>query len=121
MSDEQGSAIDRATLDELLDAVGGDWSFVSELVEAFRTDAPAQVATMREGLDAADAAGVATAAHTLKSSSASLGAARLSAHCARLEAAGRRSELADAEAAVTAIEAALDEALAELDHIVTQA
>ena len=41
MSDQEGSAIDRATIDELVDAVGGDRSFVTELVEAFRTDAPA--------------------------------------------------------------------------------
>lgn len=121
MSDQDGSAIDRATLDELLDAVGGDWTFVAELVDAFRTDAPAQVAAMRAGLDAADAAGLAAAAHTLKSSSASLGATRLSARCAELEVAGRRGELAGAAASVSVIEPALDEALAELDRMVAQA
>ena len=96
MSDQQGSAIDRATLARLLEAVGGEWSFVAELVDAFRTEAPAQVAAMREGLDAHDAAGLAAAAHTLKSSSASLGANGLSEYARQLEFMGREDDLKDA-------------------------
>jgi HPt (histidine-containing phosphotransfer) domain-containing protein len=69
----------------LLESVGGDAAFVAELTDAFATDAARLVACMRAAAEAGVAADVAQAVHQLRSSSASLGAARLPALCSDLE------------------------------------
>ena len=53
---------------------------------------------MRNALADSDAAALADVAHTLKSSSASLGAERLASLCRRLEKAGREERLDDGTA-----------------------
>jgi HPt (histidine-containing phosphotransfer) domain-containing protein len=81
--------LDDTVLDELRGATGGDEEFIVDLVETYVEEGAANL----DGLVAAAAAGDADAivrpAHTLKSSSASLGAMRLSAIARAVEEAGR--------------------------------
>jgi len=81
--------LDHGVLADLRAATGDDDAFVIELVEAYVTEG----ATNLEGILAAAAAGdpaaIVRPAHTLKSSSASLGAMRLAAICRAIEEAGR--------------------------------
>ena len=91
--------LDQAVLDELREATGGDEAFIVELVETYIAEGAVNLEGMVAAAEAGDAAAIVRPAHTLKSSSASLGAMRLSAMCRTIEEAGRetRSEgLADA-------------------------
>lgn len=81
--------IDPDVIDALLDAVDGDREFLAELIETWLDDAPRQLALLEAAATEGDASGVVTPAHTLKSTSASLGAmevaelARIMEHDAR--------------------------------------
>jgi HPt (histidine-containing phosphotransfer) domain-containing protein len=77
--------IDAATLDELLATLGGDGAFLAELIATYLADSPPLVDAMRAAAAAGDAAALRRAAHTLKSTSASLGALRLSGVCREVE------------------------------------
>lgn len=56
-----------------LDRIGGD-EFVVEMIELFLEHAPGRIAAVRSALDAGDLPAVRQAAHSLKSTAASLGA-----------------------------------------------
>jgi histidine phosphotransfer protein HptB len=113
--------LDQSVLDELLETTGGDADFVRDLVETYLADAPAQL----EGIDAAitanDADALVRPAHTLKSSSVTLGAMRLGEISRTLEMTGRtgaldataREDAATAHAEWTSAQQALDAWLAE--------
>ena len=103
--------LDESVLAELMDSTGNDMEFVRDLVETYLAEAPAQVEGIAVAVAGADAAALVRPAHTLKSSSATMGAMRLSAVARRLEMAGRSGELdattaADAETVRTECEAA---------------
>lgn len=93
MSAPDSTALDRAVLDELLASVGHDRDFVRQLIDAYVTDSAELVAAVEAAVAADDAAALVRPAHTLKSSSATVGAARLSALARELEAAGRAGDL----------------------------
>jgi HPt (histidine-containing phosphotransfer) domain-containing protein len=80
-------------MDELLTSVGGDRAFVAELIDAYLADAPIQLGAIDEAAAAADAYAMVRPAHTLKSSSATLGLLRLAAAARELEMAGRSGAL----------------------------
>jgi CheY-like chemotaxis protein/HPt (histidine-containing phosphotransfer) domain-containing protein len=82
----------------LADLGGGDQAIVVELIDIFLADTPQILTEMREGIATGGADAVHRAAHTLKSSSASLGAQSLAANCGELEmlaGAGRLDEATD--------------------------
>jgi HPt (histidine-containing phosphotransfer) domain-containing protein len=91
--------LDQRALDELRQ-LGGD-EFLSELVDTFLADAPAQLAA----LHTTDAVDVRRAAHTLKSNGATFGAAQLSELCRELEEQAKRGDLAGASDLASRIEA----------------
>jgi HPt (histidine-containing phosphotransfer) domain-containing protein len=98
--------LDDAVVAELLESTGGDEAFVRDLVSTYVEEASGHLDAMHDAVAAVDATLVVRPAHTLKSSSAAIGAMRLSAICRDIEAAGRdgRSDgIADAvdEAAAT--------------------
>ena len=66
-----------------------------EIVELFLQDAPRHVAAILEAAEETDASALERAAHTLKSTSAQMGAEALSALCKELEAAGRSGDVDD--------------------------
>ena len=61
----------------------------------YLAELPARVGAIHEAVGAADAPGLAAAAHTLKSTSGLVGATRLTEICADLEAAGRSGKAAE--------------------------
>ncbi len=67
---------------------------VTELIDNFLTTAGERMATIREALEQADSTALQTAAHSLKGSSGTLGAAGMAAICGDLEARGRDGDLA---------------------------
>jgi HPt (histidine-containing phosphotransfer) domain-containing protein len=101
-----------AILAELSASVQGDRAFVVELINAYLADGPAHVDAIEAAVAADDAAALVRPAHTLKSSSATVGAQRLAAVSRDLEMAGRSGSVgaalaatvrADWEAAVAAL------------------
>ena len=99
----------------MMAATGDDIGFVRELVETYLADTPVQLDAMAAAVEADDAAALVRPAHTVKSSSASLGAMRLSMRARDLEAAGRSGELGPADRA--GLEASRSEWLAAADAI----
>lgn len=76
MSDSD--VLDVEVVRALLDSLGGDKEFLDELMETFVTDAASLFADLRKGIAESDVETVRRASHTLKSTSASLGAMKLS-------------------------------------------
>jgi HPt (histidine-containing phosphotransfer) domain-containing protein len=95
MEERELPVLDEGVLDELAESVGGDRDFVVELIDTYLTDAAQHVAEVEAAIGGSDATGLVRPAHTLKSSSATLGAARLAATARRLEMAGRAEALGD--------------------------
>jgi len=85
--------IDLAAFAELLETVGGDRDFLAELVETYRADCPLLFAELRAAVAAGDSPAARRAAHTLKSTSASMGALGLAAQCREIEAAAAAGDL----------------------------
>ena len=89
MTHDGAPLLDHAVLDELRDATGGDEAFIADLVETYVSEGAANLEGMIAAAEAGDPAAIVLPAHTLKSSSASLGAMRLSDICRGIEEAGR--------------------------------
>ena len=97
---------------------GGRSKLLSRVANAFGTSVARLLPQMRTALAASDLSAIRHVAHTLKSSSASIGAVKLSQLCADIEAmsrAGSSEGLADAIAAfdseITVVQGALDRIL----------
>jgi signal transduction histidine kinase/CheY-like chemotaxis protein/HPt (histidine-containing phosphotransfer) domain-containing protein len=90
-----------ATLREL--QIGGEPDLLCSLIELYLAETPPLLSTMREGLRAGDVEPVREAAHTLKSTSGSLGAGRMAALCVQLEGCLRRGSLGESEALVAGL------------------
>ena len=96
--------IDLSALQNLLDTVGGDWSFLAELAEEYFNNTPRLLEEIKSGLAASDAALVRRAAHSLKSNSASFGAMALSELCKQVEYAARDGNLGGLSESLARIE-----------------
>lgn len=97
---------------------GGQSKLLARIVDAFSTSVARLLPQINKALEAGDLAAIHHVAHTLKSSSASIGAIKLSRLCADIEAVsrtGRSDGLADAIAAfnteVGAVQGALNSML----------
>jgi HPt (histidine-containing phosphotransfer) domain-containing protein len=95
---EQQDAINRATLDELLETTGGDPAFLAELIDTYFEDSATLLPAMREALAAGSTEQLRRAAHSLKSNSASFGAQELAIRCRALEEQSQAGALGDAAA-----------------------
>jgi len=85
------SILDRTALEGLRALETSDNpNLVSRIIEAYMTDTPKLIDKMKHALEASDMMEVAKAAHTLKSSSANVGALELSDRCKQLESAAKR-------------------------------
>lgn len=83
---ETPDAVDLAVLASLEGAqVEGEPDIVVELMELYLEDASGKLAAMREGLTEKGGGSVGRLAHSLKGSSANLGARRVAALCEELE------------------------------------
>jgi HPt (histidine-containing phosphotransfer) domain-containing protein len=95
---DSAPSLDASVLDTLRTfEVGGDSGLVSRLVAAFLQSSGQLFDAAQRAQDAQDAEAMARAMHTLKSSSAQLGARKLSLLCKDLEARGRSGSLDGAE------------------------
>jgi HPt (histidine-containing phosphotransfer) domain-containing protein len=85
--------LDQSVLSELQETTGDDPDFVRDLVETYLADVPLQLKGIDEAIAANDAEALVRPAHTLKSSSVTLGALRLGEVSRTLEVAGRSGTL----------------------------
>jgi PAS domain S-box-containing protein len=86
--------LDDASIAMLRDPdLGGEPEFLVEVVEAFLSDTPPRIETIKATLASGDGDGLGRAAHSLKGSSGNFGAARLQALCADIERLGRAGQL----------------------------
>lgn len=99
--------LDAAALDVIraLDDEGGD-GLLREILAAYFASCPGLLAQLEEGLAASNAEKVRIATHTLKSSSANLGALQLSALCKEAESAARQGDLLAVQALSSSIQKA---------------
>lgn len=81
--------LDDAVIAELRESTGGDMDFVRELVEAYIDEGRGYLEAMVAAAAAGDAEAMLRPAHTLKSSSATMGAMRLAGLCRAIEEAAR--------------------------------
>jgi len=118
MSEPLPAAINLQAIDDLraLSPDDGD-AFVREVAGIYLEDAPLRLNEIEKSLAAGDAAALARAAHTLKGSSANLGAAPLRALANRLEQLGRRGEIATAAPLVAEAQAEFARVRTELTRL----
>jgi signal transduction histidine kinase/CheY-like chemotaxis protein len=117
------SAANKVTLDNsALDAVrqldpDGSDRLLSRLIALYRDDSSQLLADIDNGLKAGDAEAVARAAHTLKSSSANLGATNVAAIARQIETSARGGDIAGLAGSVTNLKAQRTVALSELEAL----
>jgi HPt (histidine-containing phosphotransfer) domain-containing protein len=87
---------------EWVDEYGED--FLVELIDVYLQDTPNRVTQLRQALDGGDRDSFVREAHTLKSSSANVGAMGLSALAKEMESAGRSGKIARVASEVTRFE-----------------
>ena len=98
-------ALNRAALENLLAATGGDPAFLSELIDTYFEQSATLLPTLRDAVSTGSAEQLRRAAHTLKSNSASLGAEDLAVLCRELEEQGRAGALGGAAERLAQVEA----------------
>ena len=113
--------LDQATFAGLLDSLGGDVDFLSELIEAYFASSPDLFASMRQAIATGEAPALQRAAHSLKTGSAGFGALAFAAQCKEMEDLGKARALAEAEAKYGALEAAYADVAAAMQAMVESA
>lgn len=88
---------DRRRVERLRTSLGSA-AIVDELIDLFISELPQQVAAVCEAASNGDAAGLAFAAHRLRSGSGNFGTRRLDAVCEHIEELGRAGALVEAAA-----------------------
>jgi len=112
VTESNPQVLNEAVLEELEASVQGDRAFIVDLVETYLADGASHVVDVVAAMTAADASALVRPAHTLKSSSATVGAERLAAMARRLEAAGRSGIIeADLGDEAARLDVAWDEAV----------
>ncbi len=106
------TVLDRESLEALREILEGEFL---DLIQAFLTDAPKRIEAMNQAWQAGDVSALEHASHTLKGSSANIGAPKLAELCGILCNQCRQDQLSDPEAQLAAIEAALAELKLELE------
>jgi len=99
----------------------GKPDLLERIVELFKSETPKAIAAMQAGLDESDLLSVRNAAHTLKSSSAYVGARQLSERCRDLESAAREDNFPACFALCDGIEDLFDASCADLQQVMAKA
>jgi two-component system sensor histidine kinase/response regulator len=110
----QDPSVDAA---ELLERVDGDFGFITELAEIFRTDYPRHLHTAREALCHQDSSAVEKASHALKGALVNLAAGPASRIAQDLEANARSGDLSQAGAALQQLEEELKRVMIQLETL----
>ncbi len=112
------TVLDLDTLQRLQDlSRPGKPEVLKKLITTYLTDSGPLQATMREAVNRGDATLLRDTAHSLKGSSAALGAIPLAEHCRALEALGREQQLALAVTSLAALESSYASTRAALTAI----
>jgi len=98
-----------------IDEYGED--FLVELIDVYLNDTPNRLRQLRQAFDGDDTANFVREAHTLKSSSANLGAMGLSALAKEMEFAGRNGEIEKMATEVNHLEEAFAQVKAVLETV----
>ena len=85
--------LDRGALHNLLEVLGGEFSYLVEVIDSFLEDAPKLLAELGDAVSKGDIATVRRLAHSLKSNSADFGAGALNKLCFQLEERARSGSL----------------------------
>ena len=112
--------VDRRVLDQLRADLGSDGA-LREVILEFLDKSPAMVAALHDAAARGDASGIRGSAHTIKGSSATLGALTLADQCAEVERLGGAGSVQQAAARVAAIEAMYTAVTAALKAQVAEA
>jgi CheY-like chemotaxis protein len=115
-----GSVLDKQALQRLqeLDPKGEN-NLLERVFKAFETSVARLMPQLQESLRAGDHAGVRHVAHTLKSSTASIGASRLSQQCAEIESMIRRDDTTALDSRVQAMCAEVEVVLQEVRRLMS--
>jgi CheY-like chemotaxis protein/HPt (histidine-containing phosphotransfer) domain-containing protein len=117
VGEPSAAVLDPKALDRLQGMVSGDPEFLAELIDTFLEDTPQLLADMGRAVDAGDAAGLALAAHSLKSNSANFGATALADLCRELEGIAKAGALVGAGERVAQAEAEFERVQGALEAI----
>ncbi len=98
-----GDFLDRRSLDNLRSLGPNGPKMLSNIIEIYLIDSPILLDRLNETFNTADADGVARAAHSLKSTSAGLGATVLAATCKQLEDMARGNSIDGADTLISRI------------------
>jgi HPt (histidine-containing phosphotransfer) domain-containing protein len=112
MADEP--ILDAGVLGELRTSVGDDEAFMADLIATYVDEGTDHLAAMESAAAARDAAAIVRPAHTLKSSSAALGALRLAQIAREIEMCGRADDAEGASSRVAEARMAWDETLSAM-------
>jgi HPt (histidine-containing phosphotransfer) domain-containing protein len=112
--------IDAAAFAETVAMVDGDRAFLGDLIATYREDGARRIAEMRASIASGDAPLLQRAAHTLKSSSATIGALRMADRCRVVEHAARDGRLDGLDEQVEAIATEFDAVAVALDGRITE-
>ncbi|MBM3128561.1 MAG: Hpt domain-containing protein [Chloroflexi bacterium] len=104
MNQPPSDPLDRNTLERLRFLQDGEHDYLGELIATYLESAPELLGALRAAIAGGSATATQKAAHTLKGSSASLGATTLAAHCHALELQARGGTLDGAAAQFQHIE-----------------
>lgn len=115
MSHQDQPVIDEQALATLKAALGDD-AVVRQLIALYIQDSPAQITSGKTALAAGDGVTLARAAHSLKSTSASIGAMRVLAIAKDLEAQAKGGDLVQSATLLRALETELNNATAVLQQ-----
>jgi CheY-like chemotaxis protein/HPt (histidine-containing phosphotransfer) domain-containing protein len=111
-------AVDKSVLENLRSLMGDDFI---ELLSAYKEDTEEFTKSLRDACDREDYAALQVPAHSMKSSSANIGAAYLSALAKKLEEQVRSESIKDVEQQVAEIEQEFARVVGELDEIINVA
>lgn len=98
----------------------GQPDILAQLIDTYISNSRSLIEALRQAITAGEAEAVRRTAHSLKSSSANLGAHRLADICLRLESMGREKNLRESSMLFTAGEQEFNLVLSELQRIQTQ-
>ncbi|WP_088891063.1 Hpt domain-containing protein [Leptolyngbya ohadii] len=100
-------ALDPGAIAELRTMAGDEPTLVSQIIDCYLQESPSLMAAMREAVSQQNGAALMRAAHSLKSSSQSLGAIRMAEICLELEQMGRSGTMASQDQEIAAAMAQL--------------
>jgi CheY-like chemotaxis protein len=112
------AALDLEVLQALRETLGeGASACLAQLIQVFLTETPALIQGMETAIVQGDATGLEASAHTLKSSSASLGAIPFSEYCENLERMAQEEQLTTASEVVSRLKREFERVKAALMDI----